>query len=50
MIDCACNADSNATSEDTNNPCQYTIAYKQFLDTAYYNNNFTPFIKMQYYF
>ena len=39
---CISNPESNATTEDTNNPCQYTIAYKQFLDSPYYNNNFTP--------
>lgn len=39
---CICDPESNATSEDTNNPCQYTIAYKQFLDSGYYNNNFAP--------
>lgn len=39
---CICNPESNATSEDTNNPCQYTIAYKQFLDSPYYHNNYMP--------
>lgn len=42
FVDCICNAESNANTEDTNNPCQYTLAYKQFLDSPYYQNNYKP--------
>lgn len=44
FTDCICNAESNANTEDTNNPCQYTLAYKQFIDSPYYKNNYTPLL------
>lgn len=34
--------ETTTTESDTNNICQYTLAYKQFLDSKYYNNNFMP--------
>jgi len=34
--------ESVSTQEDTNNICKYTINYKLFLDSAYYNNNYIP--------
>lgn len=37
-----CVPESNSTESDTNNICRYTIAYKQFLDSKYYKNNFMP--------
>ena len=40
LSSCICNAESNANTEDTNNPCQYTLAYRQFLDSPYYQNNY----------
>lgn len=42
FTDCICNSESISTDEDTNDICDYTIAYKQFLDSPYYKNNFTP--------
>lgn len=43
---CICNPEeTTTTTEDTNNVCQYTLAYRQFLNSPYYNNNFIP---MQY--
>jgi hypothetical protein len=44
LTDCICNTESNANDADTNNPCQYTLAYKQFLDSAYYKNNYSPLL------
>lgn len=41
---CVCNPESNANSEDTNNPCQYTLAYRQFLNSPYYKNNYLPLL------
>lgn len=31
-----------SNESDTNNICNYTIAYKMFLDSSYYNNNYIP--------
>lgn len=37
-----CDGESISTEQDTNNICQYTLNYKLFLDSSYYNNNFIP--------
>lgn len=43
---CVCNQDDTTTTEeDTNSVCQYSLAYRQFLNSRYYNNNYIP---MQY--
>lgn len=40
---CICNPEETTTTEeDTNNVCQYTLAYRQFLNSPYYHNNFIP--------
>ena len=44
FIDCICDPESNANTEDTNNPCQYTLAYKQFIGSSYYKNNYKPLL------
>ncbi len=41
---CICEPESNANTEDTNNPCQYTLAYRQFLNSPYYKNNYLPLL------
>lgn len=40
--DCICNPESDNNGVDTNNICKYTLAYKLFLDSPYYNNNYAP--------
>lgn len=43
---CICNqTETTTTTEDTNNVCQYSLAYKTFLNSRYYNKNYIP---MQY--
>jgi len=43
---CVCDqTETTTTTEDTNDVCQYSLAYRTFLNSRYYNNNYIP---MQY--
>lgn len=43
---CVCDQDeTTTTTEDTNSVLQYSLAYRMFLNSRYYNNNYIP---MQY--
>lgn len=42
LTDCLCNPDLASSPEDTNAVCSYSLSYKLFLDSSYYNNNYTP--------
>lgn len=39
---CECEREAEGYETTTNNICRYSINYKLFLDSQYYNNNYTP--------
>lgn len=46
LQNCICDStETTTTTEDTNTVLQYSLAYRQFLNSRYYNNNYIP---MQY--
>lgn len=44
FLDCVCDKENTSTDLDTNNVCNYTIAYKQFLTSSYFKNNYKPLL------
>lgn len=44
LLNCVCDRETDSNESDSNNICKYTIAYKQFLTSPYYVNNYAPLL------